>query len=269
MSLIIAPLEAVTDDRLTGTERLVLLALYSFRGKDTNTVYPSLDALSERSRINDKTRISKITKSLSKKGWLSKQRRGFSNRIIYDLTVPELEDISRDENTNLAKTTNLAENDNTKLDKTTNTKLDKTTISNKQTTEQTIEHNTLVETEDSTDDDISSDELKKNKTPPCPHMKIIDAYHRILPECQSVVPNLWTGSPRAKALAARWAESPDHQSLEFWESYFSEVRDLNNGFYIGNNDRGWRANLEWLVTAKKFISMIEKIIDKANRANGY
>lgn len=85
----IAPLEALTDDRLTDPERRVLLALYSFRGKNTNTVWPKLDALAGRCHIKDTTRISKVTTALAKKGWLSKKRRGFTGLVSYEMTIPE------------------------------------------------------------------------------------------------------------------------------------------------------------------------------------
>lgn len=88
MSLLIAPLEALVDPRLTDPERRVLLSLYSFRNKNADTVWPSIEAIAERSNIADKTRISKITTSLSKKGWLTKKRRGFTGGNSYSLTVP-------------------------------------------------------------------------------------------------------------------------------------------------------------------------------------
>lgn len=86
MNLLVAPLEALTDSLLSDPERRVLLALFSYRGKVTELVFPSLDALSERSNINDKTRISKITTSLAKKGWLTKKKKGFTGCNQYTMT---------------------------------------------------------------------------------------------------------------------------------------------------------------------------------------
>ena len=89
MNLLVAPLEALTDSLLSDPERRVLLALFSYRGKVTELVFPSLDALSERSNINDKTRISKITTSLAKKGWLTKKKKGFTGCNQYTMCMPE------------------------------------------------------------------------------------------------------------------------------------------------------------------------------------
>ena len=88
MNLLIAPLEALTDDLLSDPERRVLLSLFSFRGKVTNTVWPSVELIAERSNIKDHTRVSKITTSLAAKGWLSKRKRGFTGCNKYELTVP-------------------------------------------------------------------------------------------------------------------------------------------------------------------------------------
>lgn len=93
--------------------------------------------------------------------------------------------------------------------------------------------------------------------PPCPHLEIIGLYNATLPELQQVIPERWGGT-RAKHLQARWRESPKHQSLKFWESFFNELR--NYPFYLGENDRGWRADLGWLVERGNFDKMIERFV---------
>ncbi len=118
MSLLIAPLEALTDSLLSDPERRVLLALFSYRGKVTELVFPSLDALAERSLIKDKTRVSKITTSLAKKGWLTKKKKGFTGCNQYTMCMPE-------RLTNLDSETKLAPQ--TKLDANTNSNLDSDT----------------------------------------------------------------------------------------------------------------------------------------------
>lgn len=134
-NLLIAPLDVLIDKRLSDPERRVLLALYSFRGKDTNTVWPSLNLLSERALINDKTRISKLTKSLSEKGWLTKKKRGFTGGNSYTLTTPSNLDCS----TNLALKAKLEPNTNTNLDCNTKSNLDSDTKCKEEYIEQTIE----------------------------------------------------------------------------------------------------------------------------------
>jgi len=89
MSILVAPLEALTDSLLSDPERRVLLALFSYRGKVTELVFPSLDALADRSLIKDKTRVSKITTSLANKGWLTKKKKGFTGCNQYTMCMPE------------------------------------------------------------------------------------------------------------------------------------------------------------------------------------
>ena len=115
MNLLVAPLEALTDSLLSDPERRVLLALFSYRGKVTDLVFPSLDSLSERSNISDKTRVSKITTSLAKKGWLTKKKKGFTGCNQYTLCMPE-------RLTKLDLDTKL--DSDTKLDAETNSNLD-------------------------------------------------------------------------------------------------------------------------------------------------
>lgn len=65
------------------------MSLFSFRGKNTNTVWPSLASIASRANIADTPRISRLTSSLAKKGWLTKKKRGFTGGNEYVLTVPE------------------------------------------------------------------------------------------------------------------------------------------------------------------------------------
>ncbi|WP_299948065.1 helix-turn-helix domain-containing protein [uncultured Microbulbifer sp.] len=142
MSLIVAPLEVLTDGRLTDPERRVLFSLFSFRGKDTNTVWPSLESLAERAQIKDKTRVSKLTKALSEKGWLKKKKRGFTGGNEYTLTVPA----NLDSETKLVSETKLGGDTNSNLDSETKSNLDSAAKNKEQTNEQTIEQtNTMID----------------------------------------------------------------------------------------------------------------------------
>ena len=96
-----------------------------------------------------------------------------------------------------------------------------------------------------------------NKIPDCPHKEIIQAYHESLPELQGVIVDRWAGSTRARDLAARWRESDKHQSVDFWKRYFAAMRTLP--FYMGENDRNWKADLGWLIKRKNFDSTLEKL----------
>lgn len=101
-------------------------------------------------------------------------------------------------------------------------------------------------------------ESTKPEIPPCPHSKIIDLYHETLPELPRVLKNRWQGSARARELAARWKESAEHRSRDFWTAYFEAVR--TQGHQMGNNDRNWRADLGWLVKRGNFDKMVERFI---------
>ena len=96
-----APLEALTDEKLTDSERRVLFALYSY--SRTTLEYgvarcnPTLNQLSDRCLITDVARISKLTKRLATLGWLEKSKTSFQQRTPeYTLEVPQrLKDIPR------------------------------------------------------------------------------------------------------------------------------------------------------------------------------
>ncbi len=122
--------------KLTETELRVLIALYSFRAKNTETVWPSLPNLADRAGIKDHTRVSKITRRLAEKGCLEKKKSGYKGNNLYRLIVPDI----GVESTNLDESANLDESTNSTLDKPTNTTLDESSKLNKHTNEQTIEH---------------------------------------------------------------------------------------------------------------------------------
>lgn len=106
------------------------------------------------------------------------------------------------------------------------------------------------------DDQENTDPPDHQKTPPCPHREIIDLYNAILPELQAVIPDRWEGTTRAKHLAARWRESPKHQTLAFWQRFFEYLK--NYPWYLGENDRGWKANLAWMLERRNFDNLLEK-----------
>ena len=84
-----APLSVLIDDRLSKSERLVLMGLYSFHDyKADRPVFPSRTALAKRSDLNDADRVGKLTTGLAEKGWVSKKRKGFTNLVDYRLHVP-------------------------------------------------------------------------------------------------------------------------------------------------------------------------------------
>lgn len=87
---IFAPIAAIQDRRLTLMQLRVLLALFSFRGKNTDVVFPKRETLSERCGYTVQN-ISTVTRQLVELGWLEKAGKGgFSAPCHYKITVPDL-----------------------------------------------------------------------------------------------------------------------------------------------------------------------------------
>ena len=100
---------------------------------------------------------------------------------------------------------------------------------------------------------------RESKIPPCPHEKIIDLYHEILPELQSVNKKMWNDSKRAKDLTARWKQNEEFRKSQFWKWYFKSLR--SSAFHMGDNNRGWKADLGWLLKKENFIKLVEQFND--------
>lgn len=92
---------------------------------------------------------------------------------------------------------------------------------------------------------------------PCPHQKIIDLYHDLLP----VLPRIreWTPA-RQTLLRNRWKEKPERQSLNWWRDFFGYV--AQSDFLCGrvdsrNGKQSFQADLEWLVRPSNLVKVIE------------
>jgi phage replication O-like protein O len=95
----------------------------------------------------------------------------------------------------------------------------------------------------------------------CPHQKIIDLYHEILPQLPKV--KFWT-EIRKRTLQSRWREDKERQSLEWWKSYFGCVKA--SPFLLGENDRQFRVDLEWLIAPRNMPKVLEgKYVRKEER----
>ena len=86
----VIPLEVIQDKRLTLEQTRVLIALFSFRNKVTNTVWPSRKAIAERTGMHP-SNISSATTALVALGWLAKDGLGgYSKATRYTLCSPDL-----------------------------------------------------------------------------------------------------------------------------------------------------------------------------------
>jgi hypothetical protein len=99
--------------------------------------------------------------------------------------------------------------------------------------------------------------IKKSKTENCPHEKIIELYHDILPMCPGV--KTWSGN-RSEILRSRWREKSNRQSLHYWRIFFTCVKHsaFLTGKIQGKDGRLFFADLEFLLTASKFARVLEK-----------
>ena len=85
----------------------------------------------------------------------------------------------------------------------------------------------------------------------CPHQRIVNYYHEILPELRHV--KIWNNSRRGY-LRARWREDPGRQNLDWWRRFFEYVK--RSDFLMGR-EKDWQADLEWLIKPKNFVKVIE------------
>jgi len=102
-----------------------------------------------------------------------------------------------------------------------------------------------------TKDTITKDTITKDTIPPCPQKEIIALYHEILPSLPMI--EIWPKSSE-KQLKMRWREDPKRQYIENWREFFKYVK--KSEFLMGDNDRGWTADLFWIVGPKNFAKIL-------------
>jgi hypothetical protein len=103
---VVIPKEVMADSRLSPTELRVLIALFSFRGRDTNLIWPSLKTVAEIIGHSHIEHVSKTIKALSLKGWVVCMGKAFGGSNRYQLTVPML---ANTESPILAEVANIEE----------------------------------------------------------------------------------------------------------------------------------------------------------------
>jgi hypothetical protein len=106
------------------------------------------------------------------------------------------------------------------------------------------------------DNNIAKAISDKREIPVCPHTAIIDLYHRILhrhPRVMTVTNNgtkkyNWKGDRMAR-LAARWKESEERQTLEWWEGFFKHIDESD---FLTGRKKDFICDLDWILTFKNF-----------------
>ena len=119
----------------------------------------------------------------------------------------------------------------------------------------------LSPAEQKTDNVVKIDSAK----PQIPYQQIIDAYHEALPELPAV--RLQTEA-RRKAIKSRWMQmlnsdrgdgtlryTDTESGIRWWAQYFNHVR--HNSHWLGDNDRGWTADFDWLLNLNNFTKVLE------------
>ncbi|MBR2679890.1 MAG: hypothetical protein IKE23_03895 [Exiguobacterium sp.] len=113
---------------------------------------------------------------------------------------------------------------------------------------------------------LSGDEKKekvKSVLDECPYKALIDAYHEECPMMPRVLYETFMASPsRKKHMKARWLWFTKEQGCKTQEDGIREFRDYFNAaatfpFLNGQNSRGFRANLDWLMNATNMGKVIE------------
>ncbi len=107
----------------------------------------------------------------------------------------------------------------------------------------------------------------QNSSLSCPHLKIVDIYNETLSgKLPQVKPDLWNGTRRSN-LKARWVENKDRQNLSWWKEYFESVK--KTPFLVGVNDRGWKADLGWLVNQNSMSKVLEGKYENKSQTNSF
>lgn len=91
---------------------------------------------------------------------------------------------------------------------------------------------------------------EKKDTDNCPHQKIIELYHELLPSLPRV--KIW-GEKQKRALRARWREDAERQNLGWWQNYFEHIRA--SPFLMGQKT-DFIADLEWLINSSNMTKVL-------------
>lgn len=105
---------------------------------------------------------------------------------------------------------------------------------------------------------IDTSEDESSQATPVPHEAIIDLYHKCFPVGQKVLISRYKGSTREKQLIQRWRESPKHQTLDFWEQYFTAASQI--AWMTGSNNRNWVADFAYLTKRAGFDKTLEQVV---------
>lgn len=219
------------DQHTTPTEKLVLVCLAD-HANDSGYCFPSIPGVVEKTGLS-KSSVIRSLETLETCGLISRERSkgGRGCKSSYQLSTPK-----HSQSETVSHRNGF-------------------TVTSKQSHSETKQSHSGTRTVKNRKE--PSYTSKVSDFPVCPHEEIIELYHSILPELNQTIPSTWKGgSKRAKSLRTRWREKETHRKMEFWKWFFESVR--LNTHWLGENERGWKADLEWLLKASNFVKVIER-----------
>ena len=96
-------------------------------------------------------------------------------------------------------------------------------------------------------------------SPKITYVKISEIYNRVcgevLPKCEALNTKRKTNIRNLCALKIRGGHP--FRDPDFWEGYFNDC--LTNPHWIGQNERGWRADLEFLTRTDNALKVLEAV----------
>lgn len=134
------------------------------------------------------------------------------------------------------------------------------------TINQSINHIHNTSSKDDASSAIKTKKIRSTK-PKAPVTDIYDAYNEVLGD--KLPKALILTDARKRDIAARWNEllNTEHKGklrysgvedgLHWWKRLFAKVTLCPH--WMGENDRGWRADLDWIINKKNFIKVLEYV----------
>lgn len=109
-------------------------------------------------------------------------------------------------------------------------------------------------------------ENKKFSCPPSqnvPYEKIVKIYHEKLPQLPKV--EVISNTRKAKLKTCWSQKATEHfkpQDLVWWQDYFEYVGRVP--FLLGENNKGWRANFDFLINLNSLVKVMEGVYEGGN-----
>ena len=186
------------------------------------------------------------------------KERGKISGYAINLELDELNKSQSDESTIQKGHTGLSKKDTT---------FDESTIQKGHTSKDSIKYNNKNTILSSSIEDNSPviKPVRKKKTAPV--NEIINAYNEVLGD---VLPKaIKPSAKRTKMITDRWydmlnSQHPDKDILRYtdnesgiawWKAFFSKVKLRPH--WLGDNESGWAANLDWIIKEDNFIKVLE------------